>query len=120
MDGSVYKASIATIVVVGIVGLAHAQAAQDSDPVVDPMRPPSHAPAPRVSNTREGPRWSLSAILVSPERRLVMINNRLVGVGGIIDGARVKSIHSNSVELELGGESVFLRPGTRNVRQSIE
>lgn len=83
--------------------------------LIDPMRPPSAAEQTR--STPSGPRWRLNAILVSPERRLAMINDRLIGIGGVIDGARVKSIHGNAVELDVNGQSVVLHPGTYHVRR---
>lgn len=109
---------VVALLLIGVAaGAAHAQAGDDG-PMVDPMRPPAHAPAPRRSASNKAPSWHLSAILVSPDRRLAMVNNRLVGVGGVINGARVKSIQGNVVELEVNGKSMFLRPGTHDVRQT--
>lgn len=81
----------------------------------DPMRPPMGGAA--VERSSGEPRWQVTGILISPERRLAMINNRLIGVGGRVDGARVRNIYSNSVELDIGGRTVLLRPVTGSLRR---
>lgn len=81
----------------------------------DPMRPPMSGAA--VERNSGEPRWQVTGILISPERRLAMINNRLIGVGERVDGARVRSILSNSVELDIDGRSVVLRPVAGSVRR---
>jgi hypothetical protein len=80
----------------------------------DPMRPPTGAAVERVSSE---PRWKVTGILISSERRLAMINDRLIAVGGKVDGARVRNINSNSVELDIDGRSVVLRPVTAPLRR---
>lgn len=80
------------------------------------MRPPHGAPAAQ-RNTAE-PRWHLTGILVSTGRKLAMINDRLIGVGEKVDGARVRNIHGNSVELDIDGRLVVLRPVAASLRRN--
>jgi MSHA biogenesis protein MshK len=86
-----------------------------SENMRDPMRPPTGAAA--VERASSEPRWKVTGILISPERRLAMINDRLIAVGGKVDGARVRNINSNSVELDIDGRSVVLRPVTASLRR---
>jgi hypothetical protein len=83
--------------------------------ILDPMRPPGKSVL--TISSEPARKWNLTAILVSPERRLAMINNRLMEVGEKIDGAKVKVINSNTVELEVEGRRLTLRPGTYPVRK---
>lgn len=87
-----------------------------SDDMDDPMRPPQGGSA-NVEHKAEGPRWTVTGILISPERRLAMINDRLIGIGEKVDGARVLNIYGNGVELDIGGRSVVLRPITGSLRR---
>lgn len=81
----------------------------------DPMRPPMSGAA--VERNSGEPRWQVTGILISTERRLAMINNRLIGVGESVDGARVRNILGNSVELDIDGRTVVLRPVTGSLRR---
>jgi hypothetical protein len=47
-----------------------------------------------------------------------MINDRLIGVGESVDGARVRNIYSNGVELDIGARSIVLRPVTGSLRRN--
>jgi hypothetical protein len=82
----------------------------------DPMRPPQAAAAAGERRTDQ-PRWRVSGILVSPGRRLAMINDRLIGVGEQVDGARVRNIYGDSVELDIDGRPVILRPLTGSFKR---
>ena len=93
-----------------IFAFAHAKEA-----IVDPMRPPGKS-ALKISK-QQTKNWKLTAILVSPERRMAVINNKLISVGEKVAGARVKVINSNSVELEVDGKRLTLRPVSTRVRK---
>src|SRR5688500_2435593 len=56
----------------------------------DPMRPPSSGGGGTTHNAAD-PRWTVTGILISPERRLAMINDRLIGIGEKVDGASVRN-----------------------------
>lgn len=83
--------------------------------MVDPMRPPSGKTSILVN--KPASKWVLTAILVSPERRLAMINNRLVAVGDRIGGAKVREIRGSLVELEVDGRKMWITPRTYPVRR---
>ena len=102
-----------TFLIVTCSIFAAADAAGD---VSDPMRPPNSS-RPVLSKTDKAPSWNVSAILVSEGRRLAMINDRLVAVGNTVDGARVRAIYGNAVELVIEGKAVVVRPGIRSVRR---
>lgn len=88
-----------------------------ADNLADPMRPPSvrHAPGTNA----KAPRWEVTAILVSAGRRLAMVNNRLLGVGATVDGARIKAIYGNAVELDVGQDrALVIRPAVPSVRRT--
>ena len=86
--------------------------------IIDPMRPPGQSSI-KVYSSSSVVSWRLSAVLISPERRLAMINNKLVGIGGKINGAKVKAIHSHAVELEVGGgECLLLKPANYSIRRA--
>ncbi|HEY3487991.1 MAG TPA: hypothetical protein VGL10_07990, partial [Gammaproteobacteria bacterium] len=81
----------------------------------DPMQPATGGGA--VVRSAGSPRWTVTGILISPGRRLAMINDRLIGVGENVDGARVKTIRGNGVELDVGGRSIFLQSENDSVRR---
>lgn len=65
----------------------------------DPTRPDYITGATRSSNTG----WQLSSTLISPQRRLAVVNGETVGVGDHVDGATVVSIEPGAVELRAAG-----------------
>ncbi len=52
--------------------------------------------------------FNLQSILISPMRRLAMINDKLVGTGSTIQGARVLAIDKNHVVLFYAGHKKIL------------
>ena len=80
------------------------------------MRPPTAGERTSSTNSK-APRWEVTAILVSSGRRLAMVNNRLLGVGATVDGARVKAIYGNAVELDIGDRALVIRPAVPSVRR---
>ncbi len=79
------------------------------DRVKDPMRPADYSRAPVKKGTKDSG-WQVSAILVSEGRRLAMVNNRLLSVGQTVNGARIKAIYGNAVELDVNGRSLLIKP----------
>lgn len=104
--------SASVLLVLPLVSIVQAQN------IADPMRPPGRSAIRVVPDGSAS--WKLTAILVSPQRRLAVINNRLVEVGNRVSGARVKAISNYAVELELsGGERLLLKPANYRVRRSV-
>jgi MSHA biogenesis protein MshK len=85
-----------------------------ADEFNDPMRPVIRS-SDGVQKA-SGARWVVTGILISPDRRLAMINDRLIGIGEKVDGARVKTIRGNGVELDVDGRVIFLKHETDSVR----
>lgn len=52
------------------------------------------------------PNFTVNAIIVSSERRVAIVNGRRVGVGGLIDGAKVISIDKEKLILEKDGKRI--------------
>ena len=77
-----------------------ATAAQDGD-LKDPMRPFRPSAAARSME----PRFRLTAILVSDERRVAVINGRALRVGDAVDGAQLTAVRPSSVELRRGSRT---------------
>jgi MSHA biogenesis protein MshK len=72
----------------------------------DPMRPYE---APAEAGARAEPvRWRLSTVLVSPERRVAVINGRICREGDRVDGALVVAIERRSVRLRVGSKDMIL------------
>jgi hypothetical protein len=103
-----------SILIVTLLALSPAASADDMS---DPMRPVVSGPGGGGQKSSGG-RWVVSGILISPERRLAMINDRLIGVGEKVDGARVRAIRGNGIELDVNGRLIFLKHETDSVRLS--
>ena len=85
---------------------ALALAADDAAAAVhDPMQPTWLRGSDERSKPERSPtqRFSVDTIVVSPERRVAIINGRSVGVGEWVHGAKVLRINPDAVTLELDG-----------------
>ena len=72
--------------------------------IEDPMRPSwARTDAKARSAPTRDERFKVDTIVVSPERRVAIINGRSVEVGEWVNGARVIRIDADSVILELDG-----------------
>ena len=94
---------------VGAGSLAHSASAQSA--LVDPTKPPSVA----ASTARDGggaPEQAasqrLQSILISPNRRLAVIDGRTVTEGSRVDAATVVQIAETRVTLRQGAELMTL------------
>lgn len=89
---------------------SHAAAAQAALP--DPTRPPAAGSAEGVAKpgagqtTRSAHR--LQSVLISPERKLAVIDGRTVFLGGRIDDALVVAITETGVTLRRGAQTETL------------
>lgn len=92
--------------------LVTAAAAAEEAPVRDPMRPPGSDAAASVVAPR--PRFVLTAVLISSERRVAIVNGKPYQQGAVVDGAEIVAIERGAVRLkERGTEHVISlgRPG---------
>ena len=87
--------------------VAVAAAAAEELPLRDPMRPyaaPADGGAPRA-----GPReLRLTAVLISPQRRIAVINGGIYGEGEEVDGARVVRIEPDAVRVRRGAQDLVV------------
>jgi MSHA biogenesis protein MshK len=87
---------------------AHAQA------LADPTRPPA------VAEAGEGDRLApppsrLQSVLISPARKLAVIDGKTVSLGGTVEGATLVAIRESEVVLQKGAEreTLKLNPGVQ-------
>lgn len=93
----------------GIAELAMAQDALANLP--DPTRPSAAADTGRRHANPENQISSLrlESTLISDHRRLAIINGKVLAIGDLIKGARIKDITAYKVVLEMKGRLVSLK-----------
>jgi len=74
----------------------------------DPTRPVNIVNT-TTSATAVTSSWDLSSILVSPQRRVAIINGKTVKSGETLAGAKVLMINETSVKLKYRGEIILLK-----------
>lgn len=76
----------------------------------DPTRPPNFSGfASNAAQDSGAPAWQLSSILVSPQRRLAIINGKTVRQGDQINNARVLKIRTTGVTLRTSKETFTVK-----------
>lgn len=75
----------------------------------DPMRPPQISAAELPLASAQGPASRLQSVLISPARRLAVIDGRVVALGGQVGGATVVAISETEVVLKKGDERETLK-----------
>lgn len=87
---------------------AHAQA------LADPTRPPAAAEAGEGDRLAPPPS-RLQSVLISPARKLAVIDGRTVSLGGTVEGATLVAIRESEVVLQKGAEreTLKLNPGVQ-------
>ncbi len=95
-----------------------AGSAENNGGLVDPMRPVRYQ-APAASTIVTGPgqadvkSWQLSAVLISAERSVAVINGTSLQEGQVLDGYRLLQIEPGRVVLKNGQRKIVLhRAGT--------
>ncbi len=87
----------------------------------DPMRPFGGAAVPGTAPAPAAPRFTLTAVLVSPTRRVAVVNGKPYFEGDAVDGAEIVAIELDSVRVREGGAERVVsmrRPGIG--RQSVQ
>jgi hypothetical protein len=99
-----------------------AVAAAEELPVRDPMRPFATAPATGdASSAVSGPRFVLTAVILSAERRVAIVNGAPRMLGDTVAGARIVAIEANAVRLDEGGNELVIPLGRRaQVRSAVQ
>lgn len=94
-----------------LTALAASPAAAAQATLPDPTRPPAASAdeGTRTAPAREGsPLHRLQSVLISPERKLAVIDGRTVLLGGRIDDATVVAITETGVTLRRGERTEVL------------
>jgi|GEM_PF-1513037 len=72
----------------------------------DPMRPPAYQQLPASVTASSENLWALSSILISPDRRVAVINGQTVHVGDKLGESVVIRIEPSSVKLKSKGREI--------------
>ena len=86
---------------------AGAQAAEG--PVRDPMQPYRYVGSP--AGGAAAPRFELTAVLISPTRRVAIVNGKPYERGETVGGAEIVRIESNAVHLREHGSELVVPLG---------
>ena len=73
------------------------------------LRDPTRPYSPLQGSRAAAPRFVVNAIIISPERRVAIVNGRRVTVGGSLGGATVVAIKKDELILEIGGKRITAR-----------
>jgi hypothetical protein len=84
-----------------------AVAAEDELPVRDPMRPFGRDGAGGVA-AAPAPRFTLTGVVISPSRRVAILNGRPYKQGDSVDGAEILAVETHAVRLKDGGNELVI------------
>ena len=80
----------------------------EETPARDPMQPFDGAAAAGAAQAASAPRFALTGVLISPTRRVALVNGKPCTLGGTVDGAEIVAIEPAAVRLrERGVEFVI-------------
>lgn len=113
------KFSLAVMVRGLALGLLILAPAVQGEPVDDPMRPPVRE-SRATGSADPHPGWSLTSVLIADDRRLAIINDRVLREGESVAGARVVRIEADHVLIRHsdGERRLSLRTGLDISRSS--
>lgn len=115
--------TLATIlaVVCVLVVIFGSRGADAAVALTDPMRPSRLQQNPKVVRSKPlTPKFELSSTLVSPGRRVAVINDRSVTVGDRIGGAKVLGIDTDRARLSYQGRTIAVHLTTRSLRRPVK
>lgn len=92
---------------IAAVAATLAMAAAQAQALTDPTRPPNANAA--ASGEQAVPGTQLQSVLISPGRRLAIINGTMVPLGGMLGEAKVVKITETEVVLQKGSETEVLK-----------
>jgi MSHA biogenesis protein MshK len=92
-----------------VVSLASTGALATAEELVDPTRPADVMPLMIGGASGSGGTFELNSVLISPERRIAIVNGIRVKQGDQIDGAEVLEINPGGVRLKAEGETFEVR-----------
>jgi len=99
------------LIVAAVLAAAGAARAEDA-PVRDPMQPFRYvASAGAGGGVVAVPRFALTAVLISPTRRVAIVNGKPYERGESVDGAEIVRIDPDAVHLRQHGNEVIVPLG---------
>jgi hypothetical protein len=81
-------------------------------PLRDPMQPYRAVAGAEGPGGVPAPRFRLTAVLISPERRVAVVNGKAYGEGAHVDGVEITSIDARSIRLRDGDEELIVHLGS--------
>lgn len=85
--------------------------------VEDPMQPSwLRKRTTKQAQPETRTRFTVDTIVVSPQRRVAVINGQGVGVGEKVNGARVLDIEPDRVTLDVGGSKLTIELTVSNIK----
>lgn len=86
----------------------------------DPMRPPSWF-GKKTVEPKAVEELELQQILISKDRKLAIVNNRILREGEMVLGAKILLIETNKVRIRRAGieENILLLPKSKEVNSEI-
>jgi MSHA biogenesis protein MshK len=98
---------MSAMVLAGVLSLAASGATRAAEPqpvLIDPTRPPNVRPAAERGEGGAAAAPRLHSILISPQRRMAVIDGRTVPLGGKVDEATLVQVSETQVTLREGGK----------------
>ncbi len=115
------SSSVVTMGLLGLLAWTWATPTWSVD-LSDPTQPPTEAapapPPPEPIFEPEPEALTLNSILIAPQRRVAIINQRMLGVGGRILEAQVTEIRADAVVLRRGEQELTLTLDLPTVKRS--
>ena len=86
----------------------------------DPMRPPNWAKSSEVSSVATE-KLELQQILISVNRKLVVINDKVLQEGQTVSGVRIIEIEAGQIKIRRGGVNTIVKllPATKEVSREL-
>jgi MSHA biogenesis protein MshK len=90
--------------------------------LADPTRPTAaFRSGSGTGGTAAGPaKWTLTSTLIAPDRRVAVINGKVVQVGQKIDGAELVAVETGSVLLRRAGRKIELKLMAGSVKEAVK
>jgi len=95
----VFRAALAAALLLASVAVA----ADDELPVRDPMRPFGRDGGGSGAAAAPAPRFTLTGVLISPSRRVAIVNGRPHVLGDTVAGAEIVAIERHAIRVKDAG-----------------
>jgi hypothetical protein len=104
-----------------LLALTATVAAGAEPPLRDPMQPYRAVAGSEDPTGAPAPRFRLTAVLISSERRVAIVNGKPYRPGALVDGAEIVEIEPRSIRLRDGDAELIVHLGSpRNSASASE